>query len=376
MLRIADQHFTCRQCGRCCHLPAALSPLELEAIAKLPWPAGSQPPRDYYAAWHGQPFLKRDAATRACVYLDERNHCRMHAAFGGQCKPLTCRAYPLEFLRTFGDEVTVAARFDCPAVLAGDGPALASRRAELEALASEVRPHLGRGFTDTECDGLSPDAIRHFTAFLAARLSDGAAPEALIRLAADLHRLGAAFINDIETLDTVLPSMFDKAARTTAATPLGATWPHRTNLRRALLDCLRRDDPLDGTSLGTRLRRALHAAAVMTGGGNAARFSPDNPDFPIRQARLFDQRRWPAAPPETFAVHRRFLAVRLDTLQFFGSANHSASFFDGLEQLLRTCDTALALARLHAAACHRDTPSPEDTANTTALIDHAFGRAV
>ena len=36
-------------------------------------------------------------ADGACVFLDERGLCRIHAKFGEQAKPLACRIYPYAF---------------------------------------------------------------------------------------------------------------------------------------------------------------------------------------------------------------------------------------------------------------------------------------
>ena len=56
----------------------------------------------------------------------------MHASFGSKCKTISCRAYPFEFMRTFDDEITVAARFDCPSIQQDSGENLGYYRIELE----------------------------------------------------------------------------------------------------------------------------------------------------------------------------------------------------------------------------------------------------
>ena len=371
-LRLANQRFSCRQCGRCCRaFRPALTPLEVEAIAKLPW-RGEPPTRDFYTVFQGRPHLRKDADGR-CVYLDSDNRCRMHAAFGAKCKALSCRAYPFELLATFSGEVSVAARYDCPAVSAGEGAKLTAMRADLEELAADPQLHLGSGFSDRDLDGLSREAVETIAA--ACMETDMRAME---RFVIALEKLGRAFVNDIPTLKEVLPSMQAKAGRQAWEAPevLGVTWPQRVALRKELVYYLRRDEALKDFGLHTRLRLAAATAKIYLGGGNARDFSAEHPAIPLREARLFDERRWPLSPTDADAMEPYYIYVhtRLETLQFFGRAYHGEPFFKGLLALAGTWRVATLLARLHAAQRNAQLIDTEDVTYARDIVDHCFGR--
>ncbi|MBR4518447.1 MAG: YkgJ family cysteine cluster protein [Victivallales bacterium] len=377
MLQIAHQRFTCQECGRCCRrFLVPVTPLEIEAIAKLPWPPGECPTRDFYCSIHGHAFFRHDAQNGDCVYLDEHSHCRMHAVFGAKCKALSCRAYPFEFLATFPGEVTAAARYDCPAVLANSGHHTEHYRSDLEEILQDSQLHLGKGFTAEELDGLTRESILVLCEFLRKSIFEPDIPvNALRELARRLERLGRPFVNDVETLKTVLPSMRDKALRETPPATPGRTWPERIRIRSKLLNCLRYDCQTGDFSWRTRLRQATLALKLFTGHGNPNDFDSRQPDSPFAKARIFDAKTWSTpVSPEVWDSLRRCLATRLESLQFFGRAYYGATFFKGLDELLEIADSALALARLNAAATHLGHLEPADGDYAVALIDHCHGK--
>ena len=300
----------------------------------------------------------------------------MHATFGAKCKALSCRAYPFEFLATFPGEVTAAARYDCPAVLANAGHATERYRNDLEELLQDSQLHLGNGFSEAELDGLTRESILAICEFLRKAVLDTAIPiNALRAMVRRLDQLGRPFANDVETLKTVLPSMRDKAIRETPPAAPGRTWPERTHLRSNLLDYLRYEQQTGDFSWRRRFRQVFLATKLFMGHGNPHEFSPLQPDSPFAKARIFDAKTWSVpVEPEVWNSLRRCLASRLESLQFFGRAYYGASFFKGLDELLETADSALALSRLHAAASHPGELVPEDCDYAVALIDHCHGK--
>ena len=193
-----------------------------------------------------------------------------------------------------------------------------------------------------------------------------------------LEKLGRTFVNDIPTLKEVLPSMQAKAARQAQETAevLGATWPQRIALRKQLVYYLRRDEALEDFGLRTRLRLAAATARIYLGGGNARDFSAEHPAIPLREARLFDERRWSPSPTDADAMAPYYIYVhtRLETLQFFGRAYHGEPFFKGLLALAGTWRVATLLARLHAAAGNAQVIGTEDVIYARDIVDHCFGR--
>ena len=372
------QRYDCLQCGKCCRcFHIAITALEVEAVARLQWPSGQTPTRDFYVVHGGRSFI-RHQANGDCIYLDSRTQCRMHRAFGAHCKPLACKAYPFEFLATFDGQVSVMARFDCPAVLAGHGRRLSAHHDDISHVLSDRQLRLGAGFTAGQLRGLNRDAVEGVCGFIRMEIERREVSMAALQtLAERLEKLGANFLNDQETLQLVLPSMRDKAQFEQAmASRPSWSWPQRVTQRGILLEYLRRDESLPDFSAGTRLRQAWAGMRFFAGGGNAHDLcASEHPDFAVRQARLFDEQYW-SSPDEADAddAYRRFLSARLETLQFFGAANHGCAFFDGLRELLACALPARLLARLHAASSGRRHLASPDWAYATSAVDHCFGR--
>jgi lysine-N-methylase len=74
----------------------------------------------------------------ACVFLDKKGLCRIHAKFGEPAKPLACRVYPYAVHPAGQQQLTVSLRFSCPSVVQNLGPAVASQRVELDQLSREI----------------------------------------------------------------------------------------------------------------------------------------------------------------------------------------------------------------------------------------------
>ena len=380
-LVLSHQHYHCQQCGRCCRrFLIPISRREIEAISKLPWPNARDAREQCYAKYGGRTFLRVNPETTECLYLAEGHQCRMHAAFGSKCKTISCRAYPFEFLRTFDDEITAAARFDCPAIQDDTGEPLEYYRVDLEdILADPLMGALPPPFTEEQRDGLQRKTLEKIADFLkdALRASAVSVP-ALALLCQRLRRLGPVFVNDLETLSTVLPSMCEKASKecSDARPVIGLNWPQRSALRKRMLEAIRFDRVKPDFSLGARLRQAGYSAQFLWGFGNPRVFGPDEPDISIHNARLFDNDAWQYADG-VWECYRRCLAVRLESRQFFGAAYYRKGFYDGLAALLDTWPLAVLLARLHAAATdHPLRVETPDVKYATGLIDHSHGRRV
>lgn len=364
-LRLSSQHYSCRRCGLCCRrFRIAINAGEAERL-------GIENPGKRATLF--MPCYKGGAR---CIFLDDNQLCTVHSKKGEAAKPLPCRAYPFEFMSTFPGEVSIMARFDCPAVLAGDGTPIRSRRSEFAAMLQGMRQ--GAGFTAAHMDGLNREAIEEVTAFMLRQVQDDAVSFPALRLMANrLDKLGRTFVNDLPTLRLVLPTVASKAIADAYAVPLGVSWAQRIFLRRRLLYFIRRDEELPDTGFITRLRQMTRAIRIFCGFGNAAGFGAEHPDYPMRRADIFNNDRWPNSEPAgAFLPFRRFIRARLETLQFFGHAMNNTPFFAGLSALLECHESALLLARLHAASADHSEITSEDAAYATAAIDHCLGRRI
>ncbi|MEW6278166.1 MAG: YkgJ family cysteine cluster protein [Candidatus Eremiobacterota bacterium] len=136
---LPGQNFECADCSRCCrskwniHVDETSrekirgSPLELRVIQEFG-----------QALVDEEGSLSRVAkrADGACVFLDERELCRIHAEIDRKAKPIGCRQYPF-MIRPTPDGVVIGASFYCPSIQRNSGRPLATYQDELEELIRE-----------------------------------------------------------------------------------------------------------------------------------------------------------------------------------------------------------------------------------------------
>jgi Fe-S-cluster containining protein len=146
---LAEQRFTCSQCGRCCRRgwDIAVSAAEVEgyrragAAAWYTETADAEPSSvaaDPFEpiAGHAGHFRIRKREDGACGFLSADNRCRIHEQLGGGRKPLTCRLFPFRFHPVEGKAI-LSASFCCPTVVANEGEAVTAQVRPLGALYAE-----------------------------------------------------------------------------------------------------------------------------------------------------------------------------------------------------------------------------------------------
>lgn len=122
-LHIPEERFTCQNCGRCCtKWTIPVDRVKVEALQKHPWAAKAfVRQRDSMGESHRIRMVKG-----RCFFLDEHNHCRIHAELGYAAKPEGCKAFPLHVTQVAG-HTHLRLSFYCPAVLANQGKRLAEQ---------------------------------------------------------------------------------------------------------------------------------------------------------------------------------------------------------------------------------------------------------
>ncbi len=145
-LRMAEgSRFSCNSCTRCCtgkHLLGPVSAAEVRTIVngfKDIGLSGEVGVNDFLPLGNtnGPPesFLLRTNNDR-CIFLQDDNLCRIHAALGGDFKPAACRLFPFRPVRT-PEGWNVGLSLSCPTVVHGEGQ---DPRAEaLETITSVAR---------------------------------------------------------------------------------------------------------------------------------------------------------------------------------------------------------------------------------------------
>jgi len=134
---IPNQRWSCHSCGNCCRtLVGHLTADERTRIDQQNWTSelGVAP---YVPLGRGWALNKHPDG--ACVFLDEKNQCRIHARFGEAAKPLACRIFPFT-VRPTSQGWQAAFRFDCPSAAASKGVPLAENRRWLTEVVDALPP--------------------------------------------------------------------------------------------------------------------------------------------------------------------------------------------------------------------------------------------
>jgi len=373
------QCYDCTGCGACCggYLAITVTPEEQARIQAQGWEADPALQGRAYFTRHGRHVLLAHREDGCCVFLNEEKRCRIHAKFGEEAKPLTCRLYPFGFVPA-GDDVRTALRYDCPAVAENHGRPLSEHRAALTALLPQVVPADVRAIPAPpllpgvpQGWGRALRLARAFEGLLNARTPDLTRRiTAMVNLAAALHNRRLRDVTDRE-LDTLLDTAMKQVLAAAAQDALPRVAPTRVTaaMFRQLLGALgRRDRARAGQSLGWRLSTSIR----MLGGRGPV--PPLRTDFPaVTFAELDASFGLPGGAAADALV--RYLRLRLHSLAFCGRAFYGRAVLDGLNALLLSYPLILWFARAHAAGRGAQTLDVASVTWGLQVVDHQYGRA-
>ncbi|MEJ7592730.1 MAG: YkgJ family cysteine cluster protein [Planctomycetaceae bacterium] len=397
------QNWSCHNCGGCCREhQIVITADEKKRIDRQQWTAadGVADDRPLIVAL-GTDFRLNHQADGACVFLDERGLCRIHAKFGEAAKPLACRAYPYA-VHPSGSSVTVSLRFSCPSVVQNLGEPVAQQRQTLEDLAREFVP------SNYQAPGAPPlfpgqpiswpDVMR-LLAFVERGLSTGNVSFAtrLLRVLTWIDLLEKAPTEAImgDQLGNLLPVLHEASVRAQPDDDLPLVEPTsigRTMFRQWVAQLLRHDT--DVTARGgfmERMRLLSDGVRFTLGRGRVPAMAD-----PISVRVAFSGRSTtsPESAPETFAamptffqlenefggrnsefeeLFVRYFRVKLQGLHFCGRAFYDMPFIDGFRSLALMYPATLWVARMRAARDGRTAISLPDVQAALATIDHNFG---
>lgn len=389
-IRIAsNQRFACIQCGNCCRRwHVALSEADIRRLRGLNWSRDDDMPADPVTTIHGHAFVAH-RANGDCIYLDAKtNRCRIHSRHGPSSKPLGCLVYPLNIASCGLGGVSVTARLDCPAVQRSHGPPLGQDRRSIEKYI-ELLGTKGDAASEEDNDDLTPEAVTLVLGTLSENLQKqpglppGRRSAALLIAVERFTELGPAFLNDIPTLQEVLPSFVARTIEKAEQTPKkGVGAFSRALFSQWLGSYLRRDEEMLNQGAGARVKRSLNLARMVVGRGSLASLGREHPAIPLRQVRLFPGpgpdgpvAADPNATDTAWECYWRLLDARVETLQFYGPTYYNLPFFVGLRALVMTYPLVLAAARCHAADRQATAIAAEDVQYAVGAIDHSFGRS-
>ncbi len=355
-LSLIEEHYACTGCGDCCSgWSVPLLPGEAERFRTLAAPL--IPVERLRGAVHaarggGIAVEALVGPGASCVVLAEDQRCLVHAAHGGEQKPLACRLFPFTFVAT-PSEVRVSLSFACPAVVDGEGPPVAGQRDEVTRLYDAIagtsyRMEVGGEVALTGARTLPwPQAARLLAGVAAALRTEGALVERLCRAGA-LVALTIAKLDEGRAFDDALAAARD--GRDALVRDALAAPPAVDRLSRALLRTI-----VESTAPGARGTGArLFGALASIGGGGRVRVGGGA----VAQADV--DRVAPGLGVQGEALVLRWLDAEVHGLTFFGSAGFELSLAGGLDLLTLTAAAVARVARAYAAHAGRAAVARDD----------------
>ena len=377
------QNWSCHNCSGCCrqHL-IEITQDERQRILKQHWTAADgiaaeQPVIEPHAGpfWNRRYRLThRDDG--ACVFLDDRGLCRIHAKFGEAAKPLACRIYPYAF-HPAGKRITVSLRFSCPSVVANRGRAVASNREELKSIAKLVVPEGVERMPPPRISAREivgwDDVLRIVTAF-DELLADTQTPfiERLFRTnyVATLIEQAQFKLIQGERLDELLDLLIGVAGEEPLPEPVPPQTVAAVHFRLLVAHYARKDTVADLSGGWAHRWRLLRAAMTFAkGAGATASFQTDLAEVPFAQL----EPPFGGLPDGADELLTRYLRVKVQGFHFFGRAYYDVPLVEGFHSLTLVVPAICWIARWLAASDKRDRVTLADFERAVAIADHHHG---
>ena len=380
------QNWSCHNCGGCCRQHAiAITPEEHQRIARQNWTAADGIPT-------GQPLFERvgwlpgskwhrlaHRPDGACVFLDERGMCRIHAKFGEAAKPLACRIYPYAF-HPAGRKIAVSLRFSCPSVAANHGQSVAAQERDLKMLERLVVPDGTERIAPPEISPRQqldwPDTLKIISQLKA--IVDGPQPPLPLRLLRALkviELLGQASFEKIRgaRLNAFLEIISEAAALEVPTDLAGVPEPGRVGRLQFRLLCAqyaRRDTVGERDSAWRNRWRLFRTALRFTRGEGLVP--------PVQEAFAevpFADLEKPMGPllPESDEMLTRYLAVKVGGLHFCGPAYYNVPLVEGFQSLALVIPVVLWIGRWLAVGARRTHLVHDDLLRALTIADHHHG---
>jgi lysine-N-methylase len=382
------QNWSCHNCGGCCRQHAvAITAEEHRRIVEQKWTAADGIPA-------GQPLFERvglfpwskwhqlaHQPDGACVFLDERGLCRIHAKFGEPAKPLACRIYPYAF-HPAGKKIAVSLRFSCPSVAANRGRTVVAQEQDLKALERLVVPEGAERIPPPQISpGQSLDW--HDTLKFVHQLDElisanaGGVIARLLRALKVADLIGQSRFEKIRgpRVDEFLQIITEATAAEVPADPAQLPEPGgvaRTQFRLLCAQYARRDTAGDHNQ-GWRIRWKLFRAAVRFARGPG--LVPPVPGVFAEVPFTDLEREMGPLSAESDEALTRYLRVKLQGLHFCGAAYYNVPLVEGFQSLALVIPAVLWMARWLAVGQGRTKLETDDVLRALSIADHHHGYA-
>lgn len=379
------QNWDCHNCGGCCRQhQIEITDVERQRIIDQKWTAADGVPEGKaivrMGGWFGTArYRLGHQPDGACVFLNEKGLCRIHAKFGEAGKPLACRMYPYA-IHPAGKSVAVSLRFSCPSVVKNAGRPVTQQQADIRNLAAEVVPPWASEIPPPPLhsrERVDWADFHRFVDALDATLVEPGTPlmDRLLHAClwttlvgqSSFTKLRGDRIRDFLELiqEATASEVPELKTRPTEVSRVG-----RLYFRLLVAQYARKDtaaDVSEGLAGRWRLLRAVW------------RFSKGQGEIPPLQ-EVFRPVPF-AALEEPFGeltaeqdeMLTRYFRVKIQGLHFCGPAYYHIPFVEGFQSLALMLPVTLWLARWLAAGEGRNRLSTDDIAKALTIADHHHG---
>lgn len=358
-----------------------LSSAEKERIEKQAWTQADGVDASQMIVAGLNQYRLGHKADGACVFLDEKKRCRIHAKFGEAAKPLACRLFPL-LVFPAGTKVFVGLRFSCPSAAANQGKQLTERAGEAARLAQEVLPdgceYLPAPPVAATAGLAWPDFLR-FVRWLGVTLAVENVPVALklLRALHWLEKVERSYFDQIsgDTADEILGALVRSAGEKLQALPQPAEMPSRFGrlfLRMMVLEHAQVATVADrGVGSTHRWKMLLAAMRFMSASGHTPAVRTE-----LKRARFSEvEKSFGPLPAGAEALLGRYFQVKVQSLQFCGKGFYDCSLIEGFRNLALMYPIIIWLARWLAVSEGRAMLTEADVMKAVSMADHQYGFA-
>mgnify|MGYP003663161526 FL=1 len=381
------QNWNCHNCSGCCRQhEIEITPEEKERIEKQRWDQdesisagqpvivklGLSPVSNRYRLAH--------QADGACIFLDEKGLCRIHAKFGEPAKPLACQVYPYAF-HPAGNDVAVSLRFSCPSVVSNLGQPVSQQSAEIRSIVDQLLPKRRKtppappltareslGWPDTlkVVDALDQLFASSDARFLINLLRAVAWVELIEQSRFEVirgQRMGEFLELISEATLQELPGDLDLTR--TVPSRLGAI-----QFRLLVAQYARKDTfAEESRGIGRRFSLLMSAVKFASGRGNIPRLQDRFKSVSFSQL----EEPFGELSPETEKLFTRYYRVKIEGLHFFGAAYYGIHFVEGFYHLALMFPAIMWIARWLAVGAGRSVLLPDDVQEAMGIADHHHG---
>ncbi|WP_437188106.1 YkgJ family cysteine cluster protein [Planctomicrobium sp. SH668] len=376
------QNWSCHNCGGCCRQHAiAITPEEKSRIESQKWtPADGIPATqplfsESKSLFGGSKTFLAHQPDGACVFLNEKGLCKIHAKFGEPAKPLACRIYPYAF-HPSGNEITVSLRFSCPSVAANRGRSLLQQKSDIREMSQLVVPEHYQGRLPPKLTDRSQthweDTLR-IVESLDHSMGREATPVAVKLLQtlfwldliskAKLHKIQGERLQELLELLTEASTI--EISELPEAAPPSAIAQSQFRL---LCGQYARKDTADNIDLSFRgrWRQIQNATRLAKGTGSLPPLHEGLAEIPFSALEAVRTQ----LTPESEEMLTRYFRVKIQGMHFCGAAYYNIPVAEGFQSLSLVYPAVLWIAKWLAASESKAEAQHDHVLKALTIVDH------